>query len=465
MLCQGKNSSNSTLEKVIPAIRESYISTAGLLFSERGVIFLFLYTVRPGDNIYSISRLFGADAQSIIEGNQLKRPDLLVVGQALVIPVENVQHTVSQGETLQRLSLRYQVSIPAILQANPEITDQSMIFAGQVITIPSQTKYLSTKQVNGYAFPNINRSTLQRTLPSLTYCSIFSYQVNVDGSLNEIEDQEVIRLSRNSSVAPMMVITNIITGKGFNSDLAHSILTDQTVQNKLLTNVLQTLRERKYFGLNVDFEYIYPQDREDYNRFIQNTADRLHNAGFILTTSLAPKTSASQRGLLYEAHDYAAHGRFVDHVILMTYEWGYTYGPARPVAPLNLVEQVIQYAVSVIPNQKIFMGIPNYGYDWTLPFVQGSVAQSLTNPGAVELAGRVGAKILYDEEAQSPHFSYYGPNSKRHEVWFEDARSIDAKLRLADRYGLGGVSYWTINSYFSQNWLVLNSLYRVEKVL
>lgn len=426
---------------------------------------MFLYTVRPGDSVYSISRLFGVYPQRIIEGNQLSNPELLVIGQALVIPVDSVKYTVTQGDTLRALSLRYQVSIPAILEANPEIKSESLIYTGQVITIPSQTYLLGSKQVNGYAFPNINRNTLQRTLPSLSYCSIFSYQVDADGTLNEIEDQDVIRLSRGAGVAPMMVITNIITGKGFNSDLAHTILNDNAAQNQLLSNILQTLRNKNYYGLNIDFEYIYPNDRQAYNNFIQNAAGRLHDAGYILTTSLAPKTSAGQRGLLYEAHDYPAHGRFVDHVILMTYEWGYTYGPARPVAPLNLVEQVIQYAVSVIPNQKIFMGIPNYGYDWTLPFVRGSVAQSLTNPGAVELAGRVGARILYDEEAQSPHFSYYDTNSKRHEVWFEDARSINAKLRLADRYGLGGVSYWTINSYFSQNWLILNSLYQVEKVI
>ena len=148
----------------------------------------------------------------------------------------------------------------------------------------------------------------------------------------------------------------------------------------------------------------------------------------------------------------------------MTYEWGYTYGPARAIAPLNLVEQVVQYAVSAIPNKKILMGIPNYGYDWTLPFVRGTSARSLTNTGAVNLAARVGAQIQFDATAQSPFFQYYDASGKRHAVWFEDARSIEAKLRLANRYQLGGVSYWTVNSFFPQNWLVLESLYLVRKI-
>lgn len=426
---------------------------------------MFLYTVRPGNSVYSVSRLFGVDAQKIVEGNQISNPSVLVVGQALVIPVDSVRHTVAPGETLSELALRYQVSVNAILRANPGISDPALIQAGETITIPSQTELLGTKQVNGYAFPSIRPNTLERTLPGLTYCSIFSYQVSADGSLNEIADQDVISAARNGSVAPMMVITNIKTGGGFDSELARSVLSQESVQNTLLNNVLRVMKEKNYYGLNIDFEYIFPQDREAYNRFIQKAATRLHAEGYILTTSLAPKTSAGQSGLLYEAHDYPAHGKTVDHVILMTYEWGYTYGPARAVAPLNLVEQVLQYAVSVIPRQKIFMGIPNYGYDWTLPFVRGSSAQSLTNPGAVDLAARVGARIFFDEEAQSPHFSYYDSTGRRHEVWFEDARSINAKLRLADRYGLGGVSYWTINSFFAQNWLVLGSLFNVQKVL
>jgi spore germination protein len=111
------------------------------------------------------------------------------------------------------------------------------------------------------------------------------------------------------------------------------------------------------------------------------------------------------------------------------------------------------------------MGIPNYGYDWTLPFVQGTAARTVGNVQAVELARDRGVAIQYDTTAQSPFFNYYDSNRKQHEVWFEDARSIQAKLELVDRYDLGGVSYWTINRFFPQNWLVLSSMYDIRKVL
>jgi len=135
------------------------------------------------------------------------------------------------------------------------------------------------------------------------------------------------------------------------------------------------------------------------------------------------------------------------------------------VSPIDQVRRVLDYAVTAIPPRKILMGMPNYGYDWTLPFVQGSAARNISNQGAVALARQVGARIQYDTTSQAPFFRYYDREGRQHEVWFDDARSIQARLRLVNEYGLGGVSYWTINRFFPQNWLVLNSMYNVRKVL
>ena len=168
---------------------------------------------------------------------------------------------------------------------------------------------------------------------------------------------------------------------------------------------------------------------------------------------------------MYSAHDYAAHGQTVDYVVLMTYEWGYTYGPAMAVAPIDKVRQVLDYAMQVIPAGRILMGVPNYGYDWTLPFVQGTAARSLSNIDAVTLAGQVRASIQYDQTAQAPFFHYYDGDGRQHEVWFEDARSLQAKYALVNEYGLGGVSFWNLNNLFLTNFIVLESMFSVQKVL
>lgn len=426
---------------------------------------MFIHVVRPGESLYSIGRLYRVSPAKIAEDNALADPNQLVVGQALVIEEGTRQHRVVPGESLYSIARQYRISVQALREANPQIPPSGAIYPGQILVIPPATQKLGTIEVNGYAFPNINRDVLQATLPYLTYLSIFSTEVNPDGTLREINDTPLIQAARNAGVAPLMVITNLESGGGFSSEVAEAILTNPAAQETLLDNVVRVLREKNYFGLDIDFEYIYPRNREDYNNFLRKVVQRLRPLGYSVTTALAPKTSADQPGLLYEAHDYPVHGALADHVILMTYEWGYTFGPPQAVAPLNEVRRVLNYAVTAIPPRKIFMGIPNYGYVWTLPYRPGTRARTISNTGAVELAARERAAIQFDPVAQSPFFNFYDDQRRQNVVWFEDARSIDAKLRLANAFNLGGVSYWTIGRFFPQNWLVLSALFNVRKVL
>jgi spore germination protein len=134
------------------------------------------------------------------------------------------------------------------------------------------------------------------------------------------------------------------------------------------------------------------------------------------------------------------------------------------VAPLNRVREVLEFGVTQMPPGKIFMGIPNYGYDWPLPFVRGETkARTIGVVEAVDIARRYGAEIQFDSVAQSPFFTYTDENGTAHEVWFEDARSIQRKLALIPELGLRGASYWTIMRPFPQNWAVLNALYNIRQ--
>lgn len=136
------------------------------------------------------------------------------------------------------------------------------------------------------------------------------------------------------------------------------------------------------------------------------------------------------------------------------------------VAPFDKVTEVLDYALTRIPAEKLLLGIPNYGYDWTLPFVRGeSQARALSNVAAVEQAAQVGAAIQFDPVAQAPFYTYTDPQGREHIVWFEDARSIRAKLELAGGNDLNGVGYWNVMRYFPQNWLVLNALFTLRQVL
>lgn len=136
------------------------------------------------------------------------------------------------------------------------------------------------------------------------------------------------------------------------------------------------------------------------------------------------------------------------------------------VAPLDKVRQVVAYGVTEIPPQKILMGLPNYGYDWLLPFEKGVTrATSIGNQYAVEIAAKNRASIRFDETAQSPYFEYWDLLGRKHVVWFEDVRSMQAKFQLMDEYSLLGGGYWNLMRPFNQNWGLLATRYEIRKAV
>ncbi len=424
---------------------------------------MVIYIVRPGDSLYAIARAYGVPVSQIAADNELSDPGQLTVGQALVIQFPRQVHTVQPGENLSAIARQYGVSLRQLYRNNPILGGGPVLYPGQTLVLSYEGKKEGTLSVNGYAYPFIDKDLLQATVPYLTYLTPFTYGFTPDGALVELDDGVLLAMARAGGAAPLMHLSTLTPEGSFSNELAHLVLNDATVQETLIANLLNTIAAKGYRGLDVDFEYVFPEDAGAYAAFIGNLAGRLRPLGLPVIAALAPKTSATQKGLLYEGHDFAAIGAAADQVLLMTYEWGYTYGPPMAVAPLPNVRQVVEYALTEIPAEKIWLGVPAYGYDWPLPFVQGQTrAQSISPQAAVRRAHRYGAAIQYSETAQAPWFRYVDEYGTEHEVWFEDARSIRAKLALIPEYGLRGAGYWNLMRPFPQNWRVLNALYDIQ---
>lgn len=375
---------------------------------------MYIYTVKPGDTLFDIAQKNGVTISALVAANQLSDPYKLSVGLALVIPGQSIR-------------------------------ERSIV-------------------VNGYAFPGISDIALLGALQYLTYLSVFSAKTRIDGTITELNDTALIRKCYVNGVAPVLTLTNQRESGGFSGDIAHAVIADEEVKTKLIQNVMEYLDRRNYFGLNIDFEYVREEDRTLYTQFLLDFAAALRRVGYSFSVALAPKISQEQSGLLYTAHDYGAVGSIADKVIIMTYEWGYTYGEPMAVAPIDKVRQVLDYAVMEMPPEKILMGMANYGYSWTLPYKKGTAARPLSLPEIPQTAYSQYADIRFDDTAQSPFFRYYDSAGTEHIAWFEDPRSIEAKLKLVSEYGLGGVSYWNINTLYRPNWAVLSGMYGIEKV-
>lgn len=419
------------------------------------------YVVQPGDTLWRIAQRFGVSINELSENNNIADPSLIFVGYILEMPYRF--HTVQSGETLWMIANRYETAVSNIVRVN-DIVNPSMIYPGQRLKIPLEQKPLA--EVNAFTLKTeeAGRREVLEVGRHLTYLSPFHYSFREDGTLTSFNEQSVIDAALQTNSKPLLALTNI-EGGSFDSDLAAALFRNPDVQDTLITNLLNKMREKGYQGVNFDFEYVYPEDREGYNNFLRKVVDRLRPEGYILSTAVAPKVTAEQQGLLYEAHDYPVHGELMDFVVLMTYEWGWAGGRPWAIAPIGEVRKVLDYAVQAIPRDKIMMGVPLYGRDWRVPWVEGTRARTVSLDRAIELAIRYGEAIKYDEQDQSPYFEYTDETGQKHEVWFEDARSVKAKYETAKEYGLRGVSYWVLGVPLKQNWPVLQNAFEVEKLI
>ena len=380
-----------------------------------------IYIVREGDSLNSIAAVFGLPPDEIIYVNQLVYPYRLVLGQALLL-------------------------------SEPGTARQRPVYDRQFFS-------------SGYAYPFIEPTVLQDSLPYLTEICVFSYGFTLEGQLifPEVDDSWLVRAALEQGTRPMLTLTPFGDDGNFNNYLLSVMLNDAAVRQRLIAELLLVMQSKGYQGINIDFEYVLPEDKDAFSRFVAETAAAMHARGLFVSVALVAKTYAEQPGLLYEGMDYAALGAVADWVLLMTYEWGYTYSEPMPIAPVNWVRRVLAYAVTEIAPSKILLGIPNYAYDWTLPYVKGqSKARTMGLVEAAQQAIDMGAEIFFDEAAQTPYYNYE-QNGLQHAVWFEDVRSLQARLKLVQEFGLAGGGWWQLMRLFRAGWFLLTDSFYIAE--
>lgn len=424
-----------------------------------------IHVVQPNQSLYGIAQAYGSSVSDIIEANELPNPNNLVIGQTLVIPIIGQFYWVQSGDSLYSISRKFGLSFQQLAAVNGISVNQPLQI-GFRLYIPPRPK--TEAEFNAYVeprgttvAPNLEASA-REAAPHLTYLAPFSFQALRDGSLKEPLLNNFPAIARANNNVLMMVITNQENDQ-FNAELGQILLNNMPIQERFLNNIVTTAKKYGFRDIHFDFEFLRPEDKEAYNQFLRKAKARFQQEGWLISTALAPKTRADQPGEWYEAHDYRAHGEIVDFVVIMTYEWGYSGGPAMAVSPIEPVRDVIEYAISEMPSTKIMMGQNLYGYDWTLPFVQGSIARAVSPQQAIQIAANNNAAIQYDYTAQAPFFRYTDSEGKQHEVWFEDARSIQAKFNLVKELNLRGMSYWKLGLSFPQNWLLITENFNVVK--
>ena len=293
---------------------------------------MIIHVVSAGQTLSGIAAAYGVSVARLVSDNGILDPNTLVEGQALVIQRPTATYTVRPGDTLDSIAATTGVPALTLVQNNPALVSGRLV-AGETLALAFEGEKEGTLALTGYAYPFIDREVLAHVLPYLTYLTIFGYGFTTEGDLIPVDDDALITIARQFGVGPVMLLSTVTESGTFSTERASLMLRNPAVQARLIEQIVAKMREKGYVGLDIDFEFIEPDLREAYFNFIEQMTLRLNAEGWFTNVDLAPKTSADQPGLLYEAHNYARIGAVANTVLIMTYEWGYTYGPPMAVAP------------------------------------------------------------------------------------------------------------------------------------
>ena len=288
--------------------------------------------------------------------------------------------------------------------------------------------------------------SLSANIAHLDYVAPYWYQVDGQGNLTtDLEARDTNReaitaLVRNNGAKLVPMIKNSAQYADF-----HNVLADPAVRNQTVARMVSLAVRQGFDGLHIDFEGLSPEDRPHLTAFMAALAPALRAQGKSVSQAVAAKERDLTTGWA-GAYDYAALAPHNDLVVLMAY--GYGTGQPQPTAPFPWVDGSAAFAASQMGAEKVLLGVAWYGYDWNL--TAGGVT-ALRWEQVRQRADTYRPAIAWDAERETPNFRYEADGAQ-HEVWFENARSVDARLDLVFKYGLAGAAGWRLGHEDPQMW-------------
>ena len=425
-----------------------------------------IHVVQKDETVKSIAELYGVSVERILLENELIPAESLVTGQTIVITFPEQTYVVQEGDTLFGIANSYGVPLLQILRNNPYLSDREYIYPGETIVISYNNKAREIAAL-GYANNFISQDILKKTLPSLTSLSILGYRIIEGGEIAELEDTQLIQITKNYGVAPLMILTTLSVGGQENVEAIYTILNNEALMDRLIDNLILLLKRKGYYGVNATYQLLNNATLSAYLTFNTKAYHRLKEEGLAFFITISPNTIFTADRISFEKVDYTEILQESDGAIILNYLWGTYLGPPAPIASISKINEFLDYLIPQTQPGKLAIGMPLIAYDWELPYSIGlSKANSMTIGGAITLAREFGATIQFDEVSQTPYFTYnenLNGIAREHVVWFIDARSIDAILKVIVDRGLNGSGIWNIMSYYPQLWLVTNTQYEIER--
>jgi spore germination protein YaaH/putative cell wall-binding protein len=342
-------------------------------------------------------------------------------------------------------------SAKSLMQANSGSISSIKVLGGTSI-IPDlllQRIFLPSKTVLGYStyyYPGeessynsiVNNSSLIDEIATDTY------HIDGNGNITGTPPLDQIDYASKNNISSLAMISN-----NFDGDIAKSMLENSANRKNLITNIVTALKANNYKGVNIDLEGIYYYDRDYFSTFMNELYSTLHPQGFEVTVAVPAKTSDDVSANWTGPFDYAAIAKYSDQIVIMTYDEHWAGGAPGPIAPIDWVQSVVNYATTVIPKEKILLGIASYGYDWP---ANGGKAQACSIQDVYDIASKYNSTIEWDDSSKSPYFNYTDNSGVYHTVWFENSTSIGYKLDIVNNQNLSGIAMWRLGLENNDFW-------------
>jgi spore germination protein len=274
------------------------------------------------------------------------------------------------------------------------------------------------------------------------------------GDAGSVMGSVQVDASADGGFAVVPVLSNVNADGTIRNDLADNLLIDPGLQQTHIENILQTITENGYHGIEIDYRAINPGLREPFGNFVASLADVLHQQGKILTVRVELPRQVSYDQWDTGVYDWKKLGQAVDGIKVPSLRAPQAY------VPEGSMEQLIRWAVTQVSRQQLQVILSTRSVDLRgtnptyLPYTEAMVpftdvaTESQRDTFKTEervvfalSAGEGGTNILYDEGAHTYWFRYRDDRQEEHTVWLENAASIAHKLRILVKYNLRGAAF------------------------
>lgn len=289
------------------------------------------------------------------------------------------------------------------------------------------------------------------------------YGVDAEGLVNGGPNAYVLDVAKQHGLPVMPILSMTAGRKGF-----HDLLHDEKAKAAMVESLLQQAKEHGYTGFQFDFESISWTDRDAYTLMVKQTAEALHRHGLKLSVAVVPnapghagegKFSKWMWQYWRGAYDLAAIGKYADLVCLMTYDQHTRWTTPGPVDGMPWMLMHLKYALTLVPKEKLSLGIALYGYHWYTGDPVKPDGTEASNISAdyidadesIPLAQEQGASIQWDAVEHEAWYYFYR-DDMREWVFMPDARSFHDRYALVKQYGLEGFCSWVLGAEDPSIW-------------